>query len=356
MNIVLIGINHITAPIEIRENFYLNQIEQDYLLSELKNHPAFVGALVLSTCNRTEIYAQVIDATIEASFLIELLTKIKRIDSNDAFEQYFYRMEGHDAIKHLFHVSTSLDSLVLGEKQILGQVKKSFENAQEKGFLTTQLNILGNLAIRAGKKAQNETHIGFGGNSVSWAAIAKAESLLGSLENKTVLFIGAGKMSKLAVGQIRNKGFHKLFLMNRTQEHAQALAEKFHGEAVSFADLKEILAQVDLCICSSSAPHWIVDFETVKKALDLRDQRSLLMIDISMPRNIDPRVNTLDNVNLLHIDDLKTVVEENILIRQQAVREVENIVADKFHEYFEKIQKIQDLRDGKLSQVIEAER
>lgn len=350
MDIITVGLNHKTAPISIREKFYLNPIQQDLLLSELKSDPAVIEAFVVSTCNRTETYVRVINENYEPEQIVMKICQIREIAYNSGLMGYFYILTNREAVEHLFRVTTGLDSLVLGEKQILGQMKAAFEKSQSKGFFSKHFNVLANVAVRTGKKAQHETAISSGGSSVSWAAITKAEKYLGPLSDKSVLIIGAGTMSKLAVGQISDKGFKKLYLMNRTIEHAQCLADTFSGEVVSFCDIKEILSEVDLCVCSSSAPHYILDKPTVEKVMELRNHRRLVFMDISMPRNIDPKVATIEEVVLYHIDDLESVVEENLMKRQAAVQEVEKIIAAKLDEYYVKIER---LSSEELSDLLE---
>ncbi|MBP9853288.1 MAG: glutamyl-tRNA reductase [Candidatus Omnitrophica bacterium] len=339
MEIIVVGINHKTAPISIREKFYLNSIQQDLLLSELRSDPAVVEAFVVSTCNRIEIYVHVINEY-EPKKIVMLICQIRELAYSSGLMGYFYIEHQRAAVEHLFKVVTGLDSLVLGEKQILGQVKSAFEKSAGKHFLGKNFNILWNVAIRTGKKARNETDISSGGSSISWAAVTKAEKYLGTLSDKSVLMIGAGEMSKLAVGQISDKGFRKLYLMNRTIEHAQCLADTFNGEVVSFCDIKEILSDVDLCICSSSAPHYILDKLIVEKVMELRKGKQLIFMDISMPRNIDPKIASINNVVLYHIDDLESVVQENLMKREAAVRDVEKIVAAKLDEYYSKIARL----------------
>ncbi|VAX36275.1 Glutamyl-tRNA reductase [hydrothermal vent metagenome] len=337
MNIIIFGISHKNTPIEVRERFSLTSTQQDLLLSELKNNPAIIEAFVFSTCNRVEVYAHVLDEGMDILPIIRVIFLIKNISFTQDLEQYFYRHNGKEAIKHLFKVATGLDSMVLGERQILGQVKAAFERAQKFAMFGKGFNILSNLAIRSGKKSQNETQISAGGSSVSWAAITKAEQVLGSLQDKSILIIGAGKMSDLAAAQIKNKGFKKLFLMNRTQSKAAPLVEKYGGEVAAFCDIKEVLTEVDICICSVSAPHYILEKDTVIKVMALRKNRKILFIDISMPRNINPNVSELTNVDLYAIDDLNEVVDANMQIRQQAIVEVEQIVEDKVKEYYRKL-------------------
>ena len=340
MHISIIGLNHKTAPIDIREKFYLTPTQQELFLSELKCNPAIAECFIFSTCNRTEVYAHIIDDGLSPDLFIRMIMNIKKIQFSQEFKSYFYRLTNEEATQHLFKVTCGLDSLVLGEKQILGQVKEFFECARRMGMFSKHFNILSNLAIRAGKKAQTETNISLGGSSISWAAIAMAEKHLGTLENKSMLIIGAGKMSELAVTQIQNKGLKKLYLMNRTAENAENLATKYGGEAVGFCDIKEVLSQVDLCICSVGAPHYIIDKSTVERTMSLREARQLIFIDISMPRNIDPQVAELKDMLLYTIDDLKEVVDSNMKLREQSITEVQNIIQQKITEYEQKISRL----------------
>lgn len=337
---LVIGLNHKTAPIEIREKFYLNSLEADLLLSELKNNPGVSEAFVLSTCNRIEVYLKRADHQIKAADIIALIAKIKKTSIAAGYARFLYTHEDDAAITHLLRVACSLDSLVLGEKQILGQVKASVERARELGTISKYFNILTNIAIRAGKKAHTETDISRGGSSISWSAIAMAEGLLGTLQGKKVLVIGAGKMGELALRTLCDKGLAKMYLMNRTGEKAEQLAADYGGIAASFWDIKDILQEVDLCICSVGAPHYILDKEKVSAIMALRPGRALALLDISMPRNIDPHVGTIPNVALRSIDDLHQVVEQNMSKRLGAVKEVEIIIAQKNQEFHEKIEKL----------------
>ncbi len=343
MNIIVFGINHKNTPIEIRERFSLSPIQQDLLLSELKNDPAIIEAFVFSTCNRVEVYAHVLDLEMDITSIIHKIFLIKKISFTKELIKYFYKYVGENAVRHLFRVSTGLDSMVLGEKQILGQVKVSFERAQKFSMFGKHFNILSNLAIRSGKKAQNETNISAGGSSVSWAAIAKAEQVIGSLDDKSILIIGSGKMSDLALTQVKNKGFRKIVLMNRTQAHAESLAQKHGVEVKDFCDIKGVLSEVDICFCSAGAPHHILEKFTVEKIMMLRQNRPLLFIDISMPRNIDPLVAEVSNVHLYAIDDLKEAVDSTMKLRKQAIVAVENIILKKITEYSRKIIKEKSL-------------
>jgi glutamyl-tRNA reductase len=341
MNLILVGINHTTAPIEVREKFYLNELQQDLLVSELKSNPLVVEGFVVSTCNRTEIYLHLIKSKVPTSSIIRLITDVKKLTYRETFEKYFYTFSNEQAIKHLLCVATGMDSLVLGEKQVFGQVKSSFERSKNRGLFSKHFNILSNIVIRAGKKAQTETKISFGGSSISWAAITKAEKNLKDLSSKSALIIGAGKMSELAVKHMYNRGFKKLYIMNRTEKNAHKLVEKYGGEVVPFCDIKEVLTAVDLCICSVGAPHYIIDKETVERVMTKRKENLLMFIDISMPRNIDPKVKKISNVKLYSIDDLDNTVEENMLLRKKATTDVHNIISKKIIEFSKKIEKLE---------------
>jgi len=346
MNIVVVGISHKNTPLEIREKFNLTETQQDLLLSELKNNPSIAETFVFSTCNRVEVYANVLEPSKAFEIIPRLVFNAKKLGYTEELARYFYFHCDKEAVEHLLRVAAGLDSMVIGEKQILGQVKAAFERARTHGMFAKCFHLLSSTAIRAGKKARQETSLGVGGSSVSWAAITKAEWELGSLQDKSILIIGAGKMSDLTVGHIYNKGFRQLYLMNRTPANAENLAEKYSGMVVPFCDIKEILAQVDVCICSVGAPHYILDKDTVGKIMPLRTNRRLVFIDISVPRNIDPMVAQVEHVQLFQLDDLQEVVDANMALRRQSIGAVETIVQNKVVEFFAKLNR-NVLLDGK---------
>jgi len=339
---LIVGLSHKTAPIEIRELFFLNPLQQDLLLSELKNHPQITEALVLSTCNRIEVYLKRIDVSINTAFVVSLIAKIKKINIDFNHSSYIYSYEDQDALNHLLRVACGIESLVLGERQILGQVKHSVERAREFGTLSRYFNILTNLAIRTGKKAQQETEISHGGSSISWAAIEMAKKAAGDLQDKSVLVIGAGKMGEIALNHLHDQGVKKIFLMNRTGEKAENLAVRYNGVAASFWNIKEILSEVDICFCAVGAPHFILDKEKILSIMGMRQGRRLVLIDISMPRNIDPEVKSIENVHLSAIDDLHEVVDNTMKKREGALHQVESIIQQKILEFNEKISKLQN--------------
>ena len=346
MHITAIGISHKTAPIDIREKFYLDETRRRLLLSELKNNPAVVEAIVLSTCNRTEVYAHTIAPDV-TGVLLQLLFKVKSIPLSSAaaeeLTKYFYTHNDRDAVSHLLRVASGLESVVLGENQILGQVKTAVDCAREEGMMGKTFNILSAAAIRAGKKVRHETAVGAGGVSVSWAAVNAAERLAGTLKGRSVLIIGAGKMANLAVNQLANKALGELYIMNRSQDNAEGLAEKFGGISVSFWDMKEILRRVDVCICSSGAPHYLVEEDVMHKIMVDRPGKPLVCVDISIPRNIDPAVGRVAGVSLITVDDLGDIVAETVQRRNGALNQVDGIVHQKVEEFYSRIAKNHDV-------------
>lgn len=329
------GVNHKSTAIDLREKFFLSPVEKELILAELKNDPRIFGAFVLSTCNRTEIYAHLLND--EPGLLSEVLFRVKKLTLKPELLSHFYFYRGPEAVRHLLRVSAGLDSLVLGEKQILGQVKTAVDLARDKGMMTRELNILSNVAVRAGKKAQTETEIGFGGSSVSWAAINAMQGKLGTLQGKTILIIGAGKMGHLAAEQLINKNVSKVYVMNRNCDKAAGVAGQVHGVAVGFWQMKEILSSVDACVCSAGAPHYLIEKELAQEVMTLRGKKELLLIDISMPRNIQPEVSLIEGITLLSIDQLDQVVEDSVGRRQKAVLSVEQIIEKKHMEFIERI-------------------
>ncbi len=340
MNLFVIGINHKTAPIQIREKFYLRTIEQDYLLSELKSSPFVLETFVLSTCNRTEIYINFLEGYEYCEPVLKILFNIKKIPYSENLCKKFYVYQQEKAVDHLLHVATGLDSLVIGEKQILGQLKKTVERAQSKQMFHKRFNVLSNIAVRAGKKAQTETNISYGGSSVSGVAVKMLEEEMQSLNGKSVLILGAGKMSELAADRLADKGLNEVFVMNRSLDKAKRLAKKLSAKACPFFNLREVLINVDACICSTGAPHFVIEKDIMQNIVAEREGRKLVLIDISMPRNIDPRIGKFKDIFLYSIDDLNKVIEANMAKRLKAVEDVKAIIAAKQKEFYQKMNKL----------------
>jgi len=337
MPFLLAGVNHKSCPLDIREKFFLQPAEKDTLLAELKSDPRVLAAIILSTCNRTEIYLDLIDA--DPSGVLNTFFRIKHIPSYQGMEQYFYTLHDEDAVRHLFRVVSGMDSLILGEKQILGQVKGTVACSQEKRMMNRAFNLLSNMAIETGKKVRRETSIDFGGSSVSWAAVVKAEEILGTLEGKNVLLMGSGKMGALASQQLQNKKLANIFVMNRTQEKAEELAAQCGGTAVSFWQIRDVFESIDVCICSTGAPHYLADRSLVEEVMALRPERPMAIIDIAVPRNIDPQVAGVEGVSLLTVDELAQTLEDTMNKRKNAVELAERIIAAKVAEFYKALDK-----------------
>lgn len=348
MKILTVGINHKTSAIETREKFFLTSLETELLLSELKNDPGVASSIILSTCNRCEIYVHAVD-DYNSLEIIKKLFRLKHQLLTPELQKLFYVLQGAMATEHLLQVACGLDSLILGEKQILGQIKDAVQTSRKNAMMDKFLNILTNFVLETGKKARRETQIDFGGSSVSWASVMMAQNILGSLQDKTVLILGSGKMGRLALQQLANKGVKKIYVMNRTMETAQELAQQSDATVVGFWEIKEILSQVDVCICSTACPHYLIDKTLVEKAMEARGCKKLVCIDISMPRNIDPRVAEISSVCLVTVDDLDRVVQDNMQKRLGAAQQVEKIISNKVQEFYEVMDKIR-LMDTIFSQ------
>lgn len=344
MTYTVVGINHRTAPIDVRELFHLDSVHQDLLLRTLKCDPCIAEAFVLSTCNRLEIHIYHIqsDNLKMKQQLIANAATVKGIKNPNKFEQYFYSFDADDAIHHLLKVVSGLDSMIIGENQILGQAKIAFEKSIAAGILGKYFHLLTAIAIRTGKKAQTHTEIGSGGLSVSWAAITTAQKALGNLHDKSLLIIGSGKMGALAADQIQGKRFKKLYIMNRTYEKALSFAEKYQAQAVPFSEINSVFPKIDICICAANAPHYVLDYAIMEQVCLRRNSNRIILIDISMPRNIDPRIGALPGVDHFDIDHLSKPISESLQKRQAAIADVQTIINQKYAEFCQKWQKNQD--------------
>ncbi|MCA9392944.1 MAG: glutamyl-tRNA reductase [Candidatus Omnitrophica bacterium] len=334
MYVICMGISHRTCPVDIREKYYLHPADKDMLLDEFQACPSVNEAIIISTCNRTEIYAVL--TVNQPHLLLELLCHVKGVHDPETDLNCFYAYSGEKAIRHLLRVAAGLDSLIIGEKEILGQVKAAIELARTHRMTGPFLNILFNLTIRTGKLARNQTEIGRGGVSVSWAAVELIRKTVPELRHSSVLIIGAGKMSRLAIGDLKRKGAEKVYVMNRTRSKGEQLAETFGAATLPLEDLAQVLPRVDICICSSSAPYYLIDRETVKTACRQRD-KGLLLIDLSVPRNIDPATADIPGVTLVGVDELDRVVAYNVRKRLAAAYEVEKIITAKIREFYRKL-------------------
>jgi glutamyl-tRNA reductase len=321
MHILVIGLNYKTAPVEVRERFVFKEEEKDTVIRTLRKSKSVQECVVVGTCNRTEVYAVVDQPHTGRHYVKSFLADWFDIDK-DQFTEYLYIRENDDAIKHLFRVVCGLDSMVLGETQILGQIKDAFLQSQKVKSTGTVFNTLFKQAITLAKRAHSETDIGKNAVSVSYAAVELGKKIFGYFEKKTVVIVGAGEMGELTAKHLHANGAGHVIVVNRTYERAKGLADKFHGEACTMAGLSDALAKADIVISSTGAQGYVITKRDIQAVSKLRNHRPLFMIDIAVPRDLDPAIHELDNVFLYDIDDLEGIVEANL---QERAREAEKI-------------------------------
>lgn len=321
MHTLVVGLNYKTAPVEIREKLSFIESELPNAMAALKEEKSILEDVIVSTCNRTEIYAVVDQLHTGRYYIKQFLAKWFDIPV-EQFDTHLYIREDDDSLHHLFRVTSGIDSMVLGETQILGQVKKSFLEAQEIGSTGTIYNQLFKQAVTFAKRAHNETTINENAVSVSYAAVELAKKIFGSLKHKHVAILGAGKMGELAIQNLYGSGVGKVTVVNRTFEKAQILASKFNGDAKSMQELQCMLLEADILISSTGSSDYVIDFELMEYVERLRKGKPLFMVDIAVPRDLDPRISELPNVFLYDIDDLQGIVEANLAEREQAAQEI----------------------------------
>ena len=315
MQLIVLGLNHKTAPVEVREKFNFSRSRIKHVLRLLKESDDFSEAVLLSTCNRTELYlvAQEPEDGMEA-----LHNAVKRIAGKAFDKEYFYTLTGVHCVRHLFLVASSLDSLIVGEGQILSQVKDAYHLARTSGTTSFMFNTIFNQAISSGKKIRTRTQIAYRSVSVSSAAVDLAIDVVGDLSVADILVIGAGKMSELTARHLMDKGAPSIFVTNRSYDHAKELADKFNGSVIRFDDFIDHVVNADIVITSTGATHYIIHHDQLALALEERVKPNpLVLIDIAVPRDVDPEVTDLDRVVLYNIDDLKNVVDTNKELRNQ---------------------------------------
>ena len=329
-HLICLGLSHDTTPVALRERFAL---PDDALRDLLTPRTGLKEYAVLSTCNRLELYAALPDA--DETPLLALLESIGGLP-RESFADYLYRYEGLGAVRHLAHVAAGLDSLVIGESQILGQVTQAFETAQQRGTIGPALEAIFRSAIRAGKRARSETEISRNPVSISSVAVRLAQAALGDLNGVRVLIIGAGEMAGLAVDALRERGVGQIVIVNRTLKSARALAKRCAGTALTLDRLEEALANTDLVIASSGAPFIIVTPALLRYVSTAQRPFPLVFVDIAVPRNISPEVTRLPNIRYYDIDDLKSAQDEGRAGRERAIPQVEAIIDAEIAAYQER--------------------
>ncbi len=333
MNIVVVGLSHKTAAVEIREKVAFAPTQMEKPLREVVALPDITEAVIVSTCNRVEIYATTHDIAGGIARLKRFLADYHHL-SLETLEPHLYNYHGEEAIRHVFRVAASLDSMVVGEPQILGQIKTSYGFAAEFKSSGIILNRFLHKAFSVAKRVRTETKIASSAVSVSFAAVELAKKIFGDLSDKTVMLIGAGEMCELAAKHFINNGVRGVMVTNRTFERAAKLAEEFGGKAVNFEDLFDQLHKADIILSSTGAPHFIITPKDVTEVIRRRKLKPMFFIDIAVPRDIDPKVNDVQNVYLYDMDDLQGVVATNLEQRGKEATKAEQIVNQEIGQFF----------------------
>ena len=327
MKLLLTGVSHNTAPVEVRESLAFRAEDLPRALQDLRSRAGVNEALILSTCNRVEITVTTEDSIDPQTTVDLFLTDHKPVPA-EGIGPHVYRYEGREAIHHLFRVAASLDSMVVGEPQILGQLKVAYTAAKDAGAVCGWLDGLLTRAFGVAKRVRSETGIGQMAVSVSYAAVELARKIFGSLAGRTVMIVGAGKMSELAARHLRRSGASHVFVTNRTHDRAMEMARLFQGTPVEYDRFHATLPEVDILIASSAAPHYILNKEEMQRVIAARRNKPAYLIDLAVPRNIDPSVNDVANVFLYDIDDLQEVVNANLRERMKEAERAETLVSE----------------------------
>jgi glutamyl-tRNA reductase len=354
MHILVVGINYRTAPVEVREKLTFDEMMLQEAMQTLNKQKSILENVIISTCNRTEIYAVVDQLHTGRYYIKQFLADWFKVEK-DSFTPHLAIYENDGAIEHLFKVTSGLDSMVVGETQILGQMKQSFILAQQSNTVGTIYNELFKQAITLAKRAHKETEIGENAVSVSYAAVELAKKIFGELKNKHVVILGAGKMGELAAKNLHGSGVGKVTVINRTLAKAQTLAQQFDGEARGADQLTETLKEADILISSTGSNQYVLTKDTLLPIHKKRKGRPLFLVDIAVPRDLDPQLADLESIFLYDIDDLQGIVDANLAARQKASEEIELMIESEIVNFKEWLQTlgvvpvISALRDHALS-------
>lgn len=332
MHILVVGLNYKTAPVEIREKLNFQPDELAVAMKQLKKQKSVLENVIVSTCNRTELYAVVDQLHTGRYYIKAFLAEWFGLDK-DEITPYLTIFEQDGALDHLCKVACGLDSMILGETQILGQVRSSFLLAQEHNTIGTIFNQLFKQVITLAKRSHSETDIGANAVSVSYAAVELAKKIFGDLRSKHVLILGAGKMGELAVQNLHGSGVGKVTVMNRTLQKAEELANRFDGNAKGINELQCGLIEADILISSTGAKNFVITKEMVTHVEKMRKGRPLFMVDIAVPRDLDPKLADLDSVFLYDIDDLQGIVEANLQERKVAAEKIELMIEEEIVQF-----------------------
>ncbi|GKX50017.1 glutamyl-tRNA reductase [Budvicia aquatica] len=347
MTLLALGINHKTAHVSLRERVTFSPDTLGDALQSLHQQPLVQGGVVLSTCNRTELYLSVEQDDNALQQLVNWLCQYHKLSLDD-LKKSLYWHQGIDAVNHLMRVSCGLDSLVLGEPQILGQVKKAFAESQERHKLNTELERLFHKSFSVAKRVRTETDIGSSAVSVAFAACSLARQIFESMSEVNVLLVGAGETIELVARYLREHQVKKMVIANRTRERAQVLADEVQAEAITLPEIDERLYKADIIISSTASPLPIIGKGMVERSLKARRNQPMLFIDIAVPRDIEPEVGKLSNVYLYTVDDLHAIIEHNLSQRKAAAVQAEDIVKQEslnFMEWMRSQSAVSSIRD-----------
>lgn len=324
MSLFVLGLNHRTAPIDVRERIVFDAQHLPQALADLRSQPGIEEALILSTCNRTELYC------VAATDTVPLPQWLASHSGSGAarVEQCLYRLDGAEAVRHVFSVASGLDSLILGEPQILGQLKDAYRAAQQQGTAGALLNPLFQTTFSVAKRVRTETAVGASAVSVASAGVQLARRIFSGFERHTALLVGAGDMIELAARHLHAQQLGRMIIANRSLNRAQRLAAAFKASAISLDALESHLAQADIVVSSTASPDHVIGCAAVKNAVAARRHRPMFMLDLAVPRDIDPEVARIEDVYLFTVDDLRQVVDENVRARQEEAESARHMIAD----------------------------
>jgi len=329
---IVVGLNYKTAPVEVRERVSVHHSRMTSFLQKIRMYPGIEGVVLLSTCNRFEIYAVTTDIETGLNSLKNFLVELAK-DEGESIDKYIYNYSLYPTVKHLFRVVSGLDSMVLGESQILGQVAKAYESSYATGVTNKVINVTFQKALAVGKKVRTETYIDQFSTSISYTAVELAKQITGSFQDKKILILGTGDMSSLTTKHLVAQGASTFIVSNRSWERAKEFAVKFQAQAVPFSDLHLCLEEADLVFSATASKDFIVMADQITKVMKKRKQRSLLLIDIAVPRDIDPKVKHIEGISLHDIDDLREVVDSHQNARELAAQEAEKIISKEMENF-----------------------
>ena len=327
MKVFVAGLNHKIADVDVREKLAFSGPKLEEGLTKFKELSGVEEAIILSTCNRVELYANVSDALTASESIKDFLSQFHGI-KRGSLDNALYIYDDTNAVRHVFRVASSLDSMVVGEPQILGQLKGAFDLALSKKTTGVLLNKLMKKAISVAKRVRTETKIAENAVSISFAAVELAKKIFTDLSKRVFMLLGAGEMAELAAKHLITSGVNEVLVSNRTYDRACDLAKEFNGRPVKFDEFIQEMVRSDIVICSTGAPDYILTKNQMQKVMRERKQRQVFIIDISVPRNIDPGINDLDNVYLYNVDDLQGVVDANMFERQKEAEKAEKIIEE----------------------------